>query len=244
MQVNKCFYAFFLAVILWGAQGSRGVLGQGNSFKEADSLFSIGKFEAATTLYAGLIKNEKKYNPNVALKLAYLHEKRDDYAEALYFLSVYGNQNPSLAVLKHQEMIAIQYGLRGYKVSDYDVLVMFVRRYGIYVPILLLGFGLYVFVLLAFRKIKNKPVSNNRKWIFVSYVMAISLLLNAPNGYKEGVVSTDRAMLRGLPSSASDVLGIVPKGERVLILFDFDIWDVVLWDGGIAYMKNNQTWKI
>jgi hypothetical protein len=244
MQVNKCFYAFFLVISLWVGQTSGVAYGQGNSLKEADSLFSIGKFEAATTLYASLIKNEKKYNPNIALKLAYLYEKRDDYAEALYYLGVYGNHNPSLAVLKHQEIIAIQHGLSGYNVSDYEVLVMFVRRYGIYVPILLLGFGLYVFVLLAFRKIKNKPVSQNRKWIFISYLVAIGLLLNGSTGYKEGVVNTDKAMLRGQPSSASDVLGIIPKGERVLILYDFDIWDVVLWKGGIAYLKNNQTWKI
>lgn len=244
MQVNKCFYAFFLAVILRVGLGSGVVYGVSSSFKEADSLFSIGKFEAATTLYTTLIRNEKKYNPNIALKLAYLFEKRDNFAKALHYLSIYGNYNPSLAVLKHQEAIAAQEGLSGYSVSDYDVFVMFVKRYGIYVPLLLLGFGLYVFVILGFRKIKNKPVSQNRKWVFLIYLIATGVILNSSTGYREGIISTDKVTLRSQPSSASDVLGAIPKGERVLIIYTLDIWDVILWEGGIAYLKSNQVWKI
>ena len=99
MQVplNKYVIIWAIGTVFWLGTGH--ATAQMNALKRADSLFTIGHYSEAQTIYQKNSSEGKKNSPNLLLKLAYLAEKSGDYTHALYFLSQLALQEPSIMLL-------------------------------------------------------------------------------------------------------------------------------------------------
>ncbi len=210
----------------------------------ADSLFTIGRYTEAKKIYARIFENVEKYNPNLLLKLSFLSEKANEPAESLYYLSLLSQKQPSIALLEKISSIAIANGLEGYEFNDFSYFLVFYRRYGGYIPILLLTLGLYVVSVMFIKHRNGEMIYKRHKWAVVIYLVALLALLNVPNNYKTAVVRKDVTYIREYPSAASPLVHSLRKGNKLMILGERDLWNRVIWDGKIVFVRKSDLWVI
>ncbi|WP_247236353.1 SH3 domain-containing protein [Telluribacter sp. SYSU D00476] len=220
------------------------ILAQENNLKVADSLFTIGRYSDAKNIYENYFQNHKKYNPNLLLKLAFLSERANDYTQSLYYLSNLAQLEPTVPLLKKMNSLAETHGLRGYEFNDYSYFVIFYRRYGEFLPILLLTLGVYVFVVMLIKIRNGEYIYKRHKWAMVIYLVALLGLLNAPANYSTGIISNGTTYLRSYPSSAAPVVERVSKGHKLTIIGARDNWNVVFWGGELVYVRKNDLMVI
>jgi hypothetical protein len=241
-SVNKYVIFFGLLACFLGKNGP--VLGQLSELNLADSLFTIGKYSEAQNIYEKYFENIKKYNPNLLLKLSFLAEKSNDPAKCLYYLSILTQKTPTIKLLEKMSQVASEYNLEGYNFNDFSYFLVFYRRYGGYIPILLLTLGLYV-VVVMFLKVKSGDfIQRRHKWAVVIYLMALFGLLNIPNNYQTGVVKKEETYVRSFPSSASPVVQKIKKGNKLTIIGNRDEWNRVIWNGEIVFVRKDDLWII
>lgn len=210
---------------------------QENRLKSADSLFTIGRYSEAKSIYQNYFQNEKKYNPNLLMKLAFLSEKANDYTQSLYYLSCLAQLEPSVALLEKMSTIASANGLKGYEFDDYSYFIILYRRYGEVLPILLLTLGVYVFVVMLIKIRSGEYIYRRHKWAMVIYLIALLGLLNVPANYSTGIISNSSTYLRSFPSSAAPIVEKVSKGHKLTIIGARDHWNLVFWGGELVYVR-------
>lgn len=244
MQVSVKKYVIFFGFLACFWSKNDPVLGQSADLNLADSLFTIGKYSEAQNIYKKKFENIKKYNPNLLLKLSFLAEKSNDPAECLYYLSILTQKKPTVKLLEKMSQVASEYNLEGYHFNDFSYFLVFYRRYGGYIPILLLTLGLYV-VVVMFLKVKSGDyIPGRHKWVVVIYLIALFGLLNIPNNYQTGVVKKDETYARTFPSSASPVVLKIKKGNKITIIGNRDQWSRVIWNGEIVFIRKDDLWII
>lgn len=241
-SVNK-YLIFFALLACFGAQ-NRPVLGQSGDLNLADSLFTIGRYSEAQNIYEKNFENTKKYNPNLLLKLSFLAEKSNDPAKSLYYLSILTQKKPTVKLLEKMSQVASEYRLDGYRFNDYSYFLVFYRRYGGYIPILLLTLGLYVVVVMFMKAKSGDFIPKRHKWAVTLYLVALFGLLNIPNNYQTGVVRKEITYVRSFPSSASPVIDQISKGNKLTIIGNRDQWHRVLWQGEIVFIRQSDLWVI
>ena len=215
-----------------------------NTLEAADSLFAKGQFGVAESLYIKEFKNNKKSNPNLLLKLAFLAEKRNDYTRSLYYLSCLAEIAPSVSLFQKMNTVAVKYGLKGYEFNDFSYFQIAYRKYGDLIPIALLSLAVYVFVVMWI-KVKNRErVFVRHKWALVVYLLALLTLLNVPFNYGYGVVDTAGTYLREYPSAASPVVAKLQKGHKVMIIGSRDRWNVIIWDKELVFIRDHDLLRI
>jgi tetratricopeptide (TPR) repeat protein len=244
MQASRNKYIIFLliSVALWG--NNCPVFAQSSQLHLADSLFTIGRYSEAKKIYQKNFEIVEKYNPNMLLKLAYLAEKSSEPAESLFYLSLLAQAKPSIGLLKKMSSIATQYNLTGYQFNDFSYFLIFYRRYGGYIPMLLLTLGLYVVSVMLFKMKKGEAIQKRHLWVTIFYLTALLGLLNIPSNYQTGVVRNEITYIREYPSAASPVLHTIRKGHKLMILGERDHWKRVIWDGHIVFMRKSDLWVI
>ncbi|WP_207509961.1 SH3 domain-containing protein [Telluribacter humicola] len=212
---------------------------QENKLKVADSLFTIGRYSDAKNIYENHFRNHQKYNPNILLKLAFLSERANDYTQSLFYLSNLAQLEPSIPLLKKMSSLAEVYSLRGYEFNDYSYFVIFYRRYGEFIPILLLTLGVYVFVVMLIKIRNGEHIYKRHKWAMIIYLIALLGLLNLPDNYSTGIISNGSTYLRSYPSSAAHVVERIGKGHKLTIIGARDNWNMVFWEGELVYVRKN-----
>ena len=244
MQVPRNKYLIF--IFFWVGFGAPFgvVLAQSPALHLADSLFTIGRYTAAKKIYIKNFNSEEKYTPALLLKLSFIAEKSNEPAESLYYLSLLSQKQPSVKLLEKISTIAAAYNLEGYEFNDFSYFLVFYRKYGAYIPILLLTLGIYV-VTVMFIKHRNGEITHKRhKWAVVLYLIALLGLLNVPSNYKTAVVKKERTYVRGYPSAASPVVHTIEKGNKLTIIGERDQWNRVIWDGKIVFIRKSDLWYI
>jgi hypothetical protein len=244
MQASRNKYIIFVSLItvFWGL--SQGLFAQANRLDLADSLFTIGKYSQAYKIYQKKFENDRIYNPNLLLKLAFLSEKAKQPAESLYYLSILAQKEPKIALLEKMNQIALANNLQGYQFNDFSYFLIFYRRYGGYIPILLLTLGVYVVAVMII-KIKNGERTQQRhKWATVFYLTALFGLLNIPNNYTTGIIRSELSFIRSFPSAAAPVVQVIQRGHKLTIIGTRDHWNRVIWEGKIVFIKNSDLWII
>lgn len=239
MQIlfNKnAFLAFILVSILTQYEA---ISANKIELKRADSLFAIAKYPEATELYKKNFGNDEKNNQSLLLKLAFLAEKTNDYTDCLYYLSKLALVTPSRKLFEKMDKLASEQNLKGYEFDDYNYFIIFYRRYGDYIPILLLTLGIYIVLIMVLKVRRKEAILKVHKVSIVLYLGALLGLLNIPSLYKTCVIVNDNTFLRDEPSSASPVIERVGKGHKLTIVGSVDHWERVIWNNKIVYIRKS-----
>jgi len=244
MQIlfNKYLFIFLLSAVSFTPQTAFS-----DSLKElktADSLFAMAKYTEAEILYKKNFTEGKKNNQNLLLKLAFLSEKRNNYTSCLYFLSKLSLTNPSRRLFEKMDNLAAEQNLTGYEFDDYNYFIIFYRRYGDYIPILLLTLGLYIVFIMVLKTRRNESILPIHKISTLVYLFIILAVINIPSLYKTAVIARDNTFLREDPSSASGVVEVVKKGHKLILFGSVDHWNRVMWNNKIVYIRKNDLLTI
>jgi tetratricopeptide (TPR) repeat protein len=211
---------------------------------QADSLFRQGKWTEAATIYELAMATGKTATDPMLLKLARAYEQQGDVAKLLYFLQVYFKRHPDETVLRKMNDIARANSLTGYETSDLNYFYLFYRQYGVYLLLLLLLLGAYVFGVLLIKTIRRDVVSNRLKTLILLYLVVLLIFVNLPEGYESGITNTTPVLLRSAPSAASPVAVTLGRGHKVNILSSTDIWWRVFYNNQLYYVRKGTLWII
>jgi len=215
-----------------------------NELKRADSLFAMARYTEASTLYKKNFGENEKNNQSLLLKLAFLSEKTNDYTNCLYYLSKLALVTPSRRLFEKMDKLASEQNLKGYEFDDYNYFIIFYRRYGDYIPILLLTLGAYIVLIMVMKVRRKEPILRVHKISIIFYLVALLGLLNIPSLYRTCIIVNENTFLRDEPSSASQVVDKIGKGHKLIIVGSVDHWDRVIWDNRIVYVRRSDLWHI
>ncbi|WP_373515835.1 hypothetical protein [Persicitalea sp.] len=237
-------YIVFLLIGLTILVSQCWVLGASPALHRADSLFSIGKYQEANRLYQLTFQKNNKFNPGLLSRLSFLAENENDPARSLYYLSVLAQKKPTVALLEKMKHMADQHNLKGYEFNDFSYFLIFYRRYGGYIPILLLTLGIYVVVVMVIKVSRHERIQNRHKWTTVAYLLALFALLNVPANYRSGVIKNQLVHIRTFPSAAAPVVEILRQGHRLTVIGNRDRWKRVIWNEKIVFVRDSDIWII
>ena len=215
-----------------------------NELKTADSLFAIARYQESLVLYKKNFSDDKKNSPGLLLKLAFIAEKTNNYSDCLFYLSKLALVNPSRRLFEKMDKLANEQSLSGYEFDDYNYFIIFYRRYGDYIPILLLTLGTYIVVIMVTKARRREPILQIHKVSIVVYMLVMLGLLNIPSLYKTCIIVNENTFLRDEPSSASHVVERVNKGHKLTVVGSVDHWNRVIWNNKIVYIRKTDLRNI
>ena len=226
--------------------GCFAVFAQPKNLQRADSLFAMRQYEPAQKLYTNqLTQNNGSPVPlSVYYKLAFISEQQNQYARAMYYLSLAYNRQPNQSVLNKLSDMANTYGLIGYDSDDFSFVFLFFRRYSAYLTLFLLLVAIYVFSVLVYKSFKKQPIFTRHKWAVALYLASLLGLLNLPDSYQIAIINRDRTYLRGAPSSAAPVAEAINKGNKVTIIGQNDEWLHIWWKNNLLYLRKMDVWIV
>jgi tetratricopeptide (TPR) repeat protein len=210
----------------------------------ADSLFAMAKYPESLSLYKKNFSEDEKNNQSLLLKLAFLAEKTNNYTDCLFYLSKLALINPSRRLFEKMDKLAVEQNLTGYEFDDYNYFIIFYRRYGDYIPILLLTLGTYIVVIMVTKARRREPILQIHKVSIVVYLLVLLGILNVPSLYQTCIIVNENTFLRDEPSSASPVVERVGKGHKLTIVGSVDHWNRVIWNNRIVYIRKSDLWNI
>jgi hypothetical protein len=244
MQVMNIRYVFVF-VVFWVIFAPKQAFSKGKEdLKAADSLFAIAKYHEAYMVYKKKFAEEEKSNEGLLLKLAFLSEKANNYTDCLYYLNKLAMIKPSRRLFEKMDKLAEEHELTGYEFDDYNYFIIFYRRYGDFIPILLLTLGGYIVLIMLSKTKRGETILPIHKISIVGYLLVILGLVNIPSLYKTGIIVNENTFLREEPSSAAAVVERVGKGHKLTIVGSVDHWDRVLWSNRIVYIRKSDLQNI
>lgn len=210
----------------------------------ADSLYRVGNWADASRNFETAIRAGKPATDPMLLKLANAFEKQGDVAKVLYYLQVYFKRHPEEAVLRKMNDFARANNLTGYETSDLNYFYLFYRQYGVYLLLVMLLLGAYVFSVLLIKSMRREETTNRLKTLILVYFVALLIFINLPEGYEAGITNNDHVFLRTEPSAAAPVEVTLGRGNKVNILSNTDIWCRVFWNNKLYYVRKDTLWLI
>lgn len=212
--------------------------------KTADSLFAMARYPESLMLYKKNFSENEKNNQSLLLKLAFLAEKTNNYTDCLFYLSKLALINPSRRLFEKMDKLAQEQNLTGYEFDDYNYFIIFYRRYGDYIPILLLTLGTYIVVIMVTKVRRKEPIMQIHKLSIIAYLLVLLGILNVPSLYRTCIIINENTFLRDEPSSAAAVIDRVGKGHKLTVVGSVDHWNRVIWNNQIVYIRKSDLWNI
>jgi hypothetical protein len=195
----------------------------------ADSLFRQKKYLDAFSVYESVFNERKEYSPAMLLRMAYIKDIREEYTEALYYLSLYHSQFPDRKVLEKISEIAQKNKLSGYELSDFEYVMLLYQRYIWAVTAFILAGFLAGLAYLFWRKRMGKDVLYGA--ILLNLGMALYFwAFNYGFHHQKGIVRNEKALIMNGPSAGGDVLEVIAKGNCLEVIGTEDIWYRVKWN--------------
>jgi hypothetical protein len=244
MQVVSKKNKILIAIIFFISFPCLAFSSNNQELKTADSLFLAGKYREAYLKYRLVYNMDLPENEALLLKLSFLSEKSNNYTECLYYLNKLALFQPSRAAFEKMAKIAEDHNLSGYQFDDYNYFIIFYRRYGDYVPILLLTLGAYIVAVMIVKVRRKEAILKLHKQSTIVYLLLVFGLVNIPSLYRTCIIVNDQTFLRGEPSSGSMVVERIGKGHKLTILGSVDHWNRVIWNNQIVYVRKSDTLPI
>ncbi|ACT91805.1 hypothetical protein Dfer_0540 [Dyadobacter fermentans DSM 18053] len=244
MQVPNKKNLFFSFLFLASLAPMMAFSANQKELKTADSLFAIARYPEAQTLYKKNFSLSEKNGQALLLKLAFLAEKTNNYTDCLFYLSKLALVQPSRHLFEKMDKLAKEQNLSGYEFDDYNYFIIFYRKYGDYIPILLLTLGTYIVVIMVTKTRRKEPILQIHKISIIVYLLALLGILNVPSLYQTCIIVNENTFLRDEPSSAAGVVEKVGKGHKLTIIGSVDHWDRVIWNNRIVYIRKSDLWNI
>ncbi len=233
-----------LRIVFWPSAGFAQSVPKENPVGLADSLYRAGNWVDASRYYESAMVAGQPATDPMLLKLANAYEQQGDVAKVLYFLQVYFKRHPDEAVLRKMNDFARANNLTGYETSDLNYFYLFYRQYGVYLLLVMLLLGVYVFSVLLIKSMRREPTSTQLKTLILVYFVALLIFINLPEGYDAGITNTNQVFLRSEPSAAAPVVVTLGRGNKVNILGSTDIWWRVFWNNKLYYVRKDTLWII
>lgn len=157
----KIYFSFFLLLFSFAlpAKVFAEVLPPGLTLNKADQLYDSDKYTEAIDLYSELYK-EGYYSQRMLYRLSFMHEKLQNYPEAIYYLRKIGQEYGDERIEKKvRKIIRTQGGKRLFTSDGLDDYYSFFRSWGLILYIL---FGLSVAWLVTNYLVKWKKKHQSR----------------------------------------------------------------------------------
>lgn len=241
MRLKNTYFFFIGFIFLTQSVHSQGTREQ---FILADKFFSQKDYANAKLVYYNLIKEKSNIPNNALLKLAFIHEKENDFTKTLYFLNLYFERNPSEKVIAKMNEIALDHNLEGYELSDFYLILLLIKQYSYVINLLLAILGIYVTTIFIIKKAKKQPILAKQKLVLFLYLASAFCVLNLSKLYKQGIVHQENTSIRIDPSSASAVLEFLPAGQRINIVGSEDIWLRIFRNNRFYYINKANVWLV
>ena len=240
--MNLFFRSTFLGIIFFivplltvGAENQ-------DLLRQADSLYQVKKYTEAFQYYQELFDQNQGSSAMLA-RMAFIKEGLGDYANALYFLSLYYNQTSDKRVLSKMRELAEKYELIGYEYSDSAFIAGLAKKYKYELLISLLMISLLI-TLYIYRKKKHheQPVTSAIFQV-ITIVVAI-LLINNVFFQDYGIVSQGNTLLMSGPSAGAEPVEIIDKGHKLKLLDADEVWSKVIWNDQEVFIRSKNLKRI
>ena len=210
----------------------------------ADSLFTQKKYVQSYQLYDSIYSSGNLSSSQMLLKMAYIQEGLGNYTLALFHLNDYYNQTSDERALEKMQTLGAKHNLAGYDYSESDYVQSLYHQYYNKL-VLVLSIVSIIFLAGIFYqkyKLKQKPITNFT--LFTLSVLLLAGVINTGMGFKEAIITHPSTYIMSSPSSSSEVLAIIPMGNKVPIKKSFDVWIKTEWDQRTAYVKRKNVTPI
>ncbi|QHT68719.1 tetratricopeptide repeat protein [Rhodocytophaga rosea] len=214
--------------------------------QQADSLFERGDFTGSLKLYEQILSQSGKASPGILLKMAYIYEGLEDYTQALYYLSVYYSFRPSQQAIDQMKNIASRHNLTGYEFKDADFFMVLYERYYVYITSALMLICTILLASMIGRKLRRQYVPSRHMIGLILFLIIVFAFLNITFRYKsvKAIIAHDNVYLMSAPSAGASLISILPKGHRLDINNQQDIWLEIVWNEQIAYVRQQNVLMI
>lgn len=214
-----------------------------NKLNTADKLYKQKQFTESFELYQEIL-NENKYTPQMLLKMAFIKEGLDQYAEALYYLDLYYQITYEKKILQKMEEIARAHNLVGYAYNDISFFENTFMLYGDIITVTLLGVCFLFFLGFIYHYRRTKQIIHYSLLFMLLGILIVGYLNNF-FGYNDyAIISKPQTFIMSGPSSGAEVVDIVDKGHKVKVLGNQSIWTAIQWQGNRYFVRNDKLKKL
>jgi hypothetical protein len=206
--------------------------------KTADSLYAKKMYTQSFEHYEEILR-QKQYTPAMLLKMAYIQEGLDNIGKAMYYLNLYFLVTNDKTAQEKMEELADRYGLEGYETTDADRFLTFYHNYYRQISIALAGLSVFMLSLVFFTRLRlhRRPVASGI--VLFIFLTALFIHLNFAGRARTGIISNSQTYVMDGPSPGASLVTITTDGHRVELVGKKDVWMKILWDGRIAYVREN-----
>ncbi|WP_424963256.1 SH3 domain-containing protein [Ekhidna sp.] len=203
----------------------------------ADSLFGQQKYTEALSLYEK-IHDSGQASSAMLLKMAFIQDGLNDYAEALFYLDKYYQLSADRKVVGKIEALAEANDLKGYQYNDTHYFLTLLEKYRIQFTVLLLAVSLLLLTYVI-RKAREdeKPIAAG---IIQIMVVAMIFAINNIHGTTRGIIVSNNTLLRSGPSAGAEPLEVLSRGHKVKVLDQDDVWTKVQWEGQEVFVRRGR----
>jgi len=202
-------------------------------------LYQKQRYIESFEIYQDLVQNQKVYSPALLLKMAFIKESLNEYTDALYYLSLYYSKHPSRNTLKKMESLAQQHDLQGFEYSDYDFFATQARKYYMRILELLMMAAVVVVTASLVAKLRGRKIRKETSFIYFVFLIFLFYYLNFLSFGRYGIVNSNQLAMMSGPSAGSTLIKNLPKGNRLGLLEEEDIWLKVKLEDTIGYVRKD-----
>ncbi len=236
--MQKLLLKLWIIFIFFFLSGSINALAQSNTLlANADSLFDQGRFEEAQALYLQEWEANKRYSPQMLLKMGYIEEQAGNIPLTMFYYNQYLDLTHNTQIIPKIQELSEVHHLKGYEFSDLEYFFSLYRRY--YYPIIftIILLGLPYFIYLVVRALQKKKWGSRPIGFLI--IMAIVFLLNNYDVIPDRAVIIGETCLMESPAAGAICVETIEEGNRVTVLgTEGGIWHRILWDNQTLFVRN------
>ncbi len=229
------FFLLSITALSYGAENQ-------SLLAKADSLYQVKKYTEAFQQYQELFEQNQGSAAMLA-RMAFIKEGLGDYANALYFLSLYYNQTLDKKVLSKMRELAEKHELTGYEYSDSAFITGQAKKYRYELLITLVFISLILtFYIYRKKKHQEQPVTS-AIFQLVTVLFAIALINNF-FFHNYGIVSQGNTLLMSGPSAGAEPVEIIDKGHKLRLVQPDEVWSKVIWNDQEVFIRSKNLKRI
>jgi len=235
MQKRTLKYLIFLFSLSFGLHAERPV----QLLLQGDSLYQKKKYSESFAVYKELY-DQGNYTAQMLLKMAYVKEGLGEVADALYYLNIYYVNFPQRNILKKMDSLAKLKGIEGYNYDDVNYFLFLYYRYKSEIMIGMVGILFVFFLAIVSNRVLFKRIPITSPYLFLVLAAFVYLFVNySSNFFYKGIIMNPKAIVMNAPSAGGQVVTVLPKGTRVHVWGDDDVWYKITWDGQKAFVRKS-----
>jgi hypothetical protein len=217
---------------------------QKSNFSQADLLFKAKNYQKAEIEFEKNSISDKKINKSIFLKRAFIAEKENNYAKALYFLGMYENSSPTRPITKKMEDLVSKSGYKGYERQDIYYTIVYIKEYYTWILLFFILISGYVFGVFVQKWLKGEHLQFKQIAIFLTYNVILLFFINYPLNFSYVIVKNDYAKVRQEASGGSNIVGNLEMGEKLNFYNKTDIWLEVKKEKERVFIKKSDVYLI